>query len=366
MWVAVEQENEDMLGDNYDSFVLVPVILGMYYGQDVRIEGNISPRLYHNMTHYMMNIFDRYSDFTRPVKFSAAGLKSVTPSEERLVGTGISCGVDSLLTIYDNFVMTKDPAFRLNALFFFNCGTHGDFENPASQRVFEERVALNRRAAEELELPMYLVRSNFHAFTHKIGEQKIGHLAIYSCALALQRYVRRYLASSCLSYDEIIFNRNNSRDFDFAEYCESFFCHLVSTEIFELVTDGCQYTRAEKTERIASWEIAQKYLNVCVQPVDGAHNCSKCSKCMRTLIPLEAMGKLEKFSGVFDLDVYHKNVWIWKNAFAASLGRDCMATGVMNYAKKKGMSVPSAISAKVVWFLYRAVRKVKRIVMGSK
>ena len=81
MWVAVEEKNADMLADNvYDPFVLVPVILGMYYKQNVHIDGNISPRLYHNMQHYLMNIFDRFSDRTAPVKFTVNGFDTVKPN----------------------------------------------------------------------------------------------------------------------------------------------------------------------------------------------------------------------------------------------------------------------------------------------
>ena len=362
MWVSVKEENEDMLADNvYDPFVLVPVILGMYYGQDVKIEGNISSRLYHNMNHYMMNIFDRFSDRTKKIKFHVDGFDSVDQSKKELIGTGISCGVDSLVTIYDNFVLEENPQYKINSLFFFNYGSHGDYEDPDSQKRFEDRVNLNKEAADALGLPMYTVSSNFHAFTHKIGEQKIGYLANYSCVLAVQKYVKRYLTSSNLSYDEIMFNRVNSRDFDFAEYSESYFPHLVSTENFELVIDGCQYTRAEKTERISDWKIAQKYLNVCLHPINGGHNCSHCEKCMWTLIPLEAMGKLNDFSQVFDIDVYKKNAMIWKNKFASAINKDSMETSVMSYARDKGMNTPTVIGGKITWFAYRVNRKIKKM-----
>lgn len=367
MWIAVDEKNEDMLADNvYDPFVLVPMIVGMYYGQNVKIEGNISPRLYHNLTHYMLNIFNRFSDRTKMIKVEVAGFDTVKQIETPLIGTGISCGVDSLVTIYDNFIMEKDPDFKINSLFFFNCGTHGDYENSESQKRFEDRVNLNKRAADALGLPMYTVLSNFHAFTHKIGEQRIGYLAIYSCALGMQKYVKRYLTSGNLSYDEIMVNRENSRDFDFAEYCESFYPHLVSTENFELVIDGCQYTRAEKTERISEWEIAQKYLNVCITPVNDGHNCSRCEKCMWTLIPLEAMGKLDNFNKVFDIDIYKKNAEHWKKKFLARSGKDSMETSIMSYAKEKSMNLPSVVAAKVYWFAYRGVRKIKKVTAKRK
>lgn len=373
MWVAVEERNADMLADNvYDPFVLVPVILGMYYGQDVRIEGNVSPRLYHNVKHYLMNIFDRFSDRTRPVEFSVDGFDTVQPATGGggLIGTGISCGVDSMVTIYDNFINETDPNFRINSLFLVNCGTHGDYESEFTQRRYRDRVELNRGAAEELGLPMYLVNSNYHAFTHRIGEQPIGYLAIYSCVLSLQRYIKRYYTSSNLSYDEIAEFSKLSRDFDIAEYSESFMPHLISTERFELVIDGCQYTRAEKTERISDWEFAQKHLNVCVPALEHARNCSCCNKCMWTLIPLEAMGKLEQFSQVFDLDVYRKNAPTWKLRFAAHEGTDAMETSIIRYARAHGMELPSrsAAARELKWRetvrprLRRALRKVKSVI----
>ncbi len=361
MWVAVEEKNADMLADNvYDPFVLVPVMLGMYYKQDVHIEGNISRRLYHNMSHYLMNIFDRFSDRTSPIKFTVKGFDSVEQTGN-LIGTGISCGVDSLVTIYDNYINETDPNFRINSLFFVNCGTHGDFEDEATEKRWQNRIMLNRTGAEDLGLPMYLINSNLHAFTHKIGERVIGYLAIYSCVLSLQRYIKRYYTSSNYSYDEISCYTNMSRNYDIDEYCGSFMPHLISTECFELVIDGCQYTRAEKTERISDWEFAQKHLNVCVPCLDGGRNCSNCSKCIWTLIPLEAIGKIESFKDVFDLNTYRRNAFRWKCYFLSNHGKDRMQTSVMDYAKAHGMKLPPKWVAKIVWFMYRVLRKLKLI-----
>ena len=112
------------------------------------------------------------------IDVEVAGFDTVKQIANPLIGTGISCGVDSLVTIYDNFILEKDSDFRINSLFFFNCGTHGDYENPETQKRFEDRINLNKQAADALGLPMYTVSSNFHAFTHKIGEQKTNNLSI--------------------------------------------------------------------------------------------------------------------------------------------------------------------------------------------
>ena len=352
MWVAVEEENADMLADNvYDPFVLLPVYLGMHYKQDVHIDGNISPRLYHNTRHYLMNIFDRFSDYTSPIRFTVDGFDTVEQVDS-LIGTGISCGVDCCMTIRDNYINENNPDFRINSLFFFNCGAHGRFESETSHKKFRNRAALNQAGADELGLPVYLVDSNLHAFHRKVGENPIGYLSIYSCALSLQRYVKRYYSSSNYSYDEIARFSKLSRDSDIAEYSESYMLHLISTENFELVSDGCQYTRGEKTEQISDWDFAQRHLNVCVaNEIEAACNCSRCRKCAWALLPLEAIGKLDQFKDVFDLEVWRKNSFRWKCWFVATYKKKEMSASLVDYVRGRGMRLPPKCVAVPVKFV---------------
>ncbi len=363
MWIAVEDKNEDMLTDDvYDAFVLVPLYLGMHYHQDVHIKGEISPRLYHNITHYLMTIFDNFSDYTQKIKFTVDGFKIAKKRPVDLVGTGISCGVDSLTTIYDNYIEPIDESLKINSLFLTNCGTHGDYENPETREIWLSRAKMNQKAADELNLPTYLIDSNLHAYTHKIGEERIGFLALYSCFICMQRYVKRYLTASGFSYDEILHFSDNARDFDLASYSESYMVPLITTERFELVIDGCQYTRSEKVEKISDWKIAQKYLNVCLDPkVDDAHNCSGCQKCIRTLIVLETIGKIDKFKNVFDIDKYQKKKKFYEYKYLNYYGKDPMSTSLINYIKEKGYRLPSKFLIHEKFFVYRAIRKLKNI-----
>lgn len=58
---------------------------------------------------------------------------------------------------------------------------------------------------------------------------------------------------------------------------------LLSTECTEIIDDGNQYSRTQKTELIADYPPAHQYLNVCVDHADdylSAQNCSICSKCL--------------------------------------------------------------------------------------
>lgn len=363
IWFSVRREDREMLSENnYNPFFLVPLYLAMYHKQDLHIAGNVSKRLYKNTMSYIQKILCDFSDDLARVNITVDGF---TDSSSELmgggiVGTGISCGVDSLCTIYDHFVKEEDSEYKINTLFLFNCGTHGDFENPQTQKLYESRYEMNKKAADEMGLTVHQVNSNLHAFTHRIGEQKVGYFALWSCIFVFEKAISRYYVSSSYSYNQIKEFRKQAHDFDMAEFCESYLVPLISTETMMLVNDGSQYGRAEKTERISDWDIAQKHLNVCINSTDGS-NCSKCSKCMRTLIPLEAMGKLDSFSKVFNLDVYRKNSFKNKCQFSATRNKTGFANDIAYYCKEHAHPLPCDLVAQPYFFIRRCLGKIKRI-----
>lgn len=305
MWFSVKAENELFFSTKvYDPFVLVSYYLAMHFGQDLNICGKVSKLLYKNISNYVQRIFLDFSDETKPISFTVDGFDTAEKDGNR-IGAGISCGVDSFSTLYDRYVKETDPEYRVNALFLFNCGTHGDYENEDSHKLFAARYEQNRKAAEDLGLPIYTVESNLHAFTHVVGpDQKIGFLAIWSCILSVQRFLSKYYVASGFSYQEI--KTYHSKDFDLDEFCGSYLVPLIQTERLRLIYDGAQRRRTEKTQNIADWEIAQKHLNVCIREKDTSENCSCCSKCFRTLIALESLGKLGNYASVFGLQQYQK------------------------------------------------------------
>lgn len=368
MWFAVRNEDADFFSCRvYDPFVLVPYYIGMYYGEDVKICGKVSRKLYRNLTLYAQRILRDFSDHMRPVRLEVEGFDRVEEGAD-LVGTGISCGVDSLSTIYDRCVLESDPEYRVNALFIFNCGTHGDYEDPNTRKVFLQRYEMNRRAADELGLPVHLVDSNLHAFTHRIGENRVGFFAIYSCIFSLQRRIRRYYTPSGLAYREILETNEHYRDYDMDGYCGSFMVPLIQTEGLELIYEGGQYLRSEKTAKIADWDVARRYLNVCVNPLaKDSRNCGYCGKCVRTLVALDALDKLESFAGVFDLEKYRKNRFHW---ICCQL-RDCHTENYcrdnVDLLRKNGRKLPPVWVARLYlraedagWACRRFVRRVKR------
>ena len=337
--------------DVYDAFVLVPLYMGMYYKQDIHIHGCVSKKLYKNMMSYVQRILCDFSDDLSRINVTVDGFK-VADGEPSMIGAGFSCGVDSLSTVYDWYINEDDPDYRINALFFYNTGWHGDYYHEGTKKLCLERFELNKHAADELGLPFYLIDSNFHAFSSKIYPLgfvgRMGYISNYSCALGLQRGLRKYYVASGGGYEGV--KSHGYHNNDLAGFCDTYMVPLIRTEKLELIVDGCQHNRTEKTEHISDWDIAHRFLNPCNTTSNSTltpHNCSRCGKCLRTLIAIEALGKLEAFSSVFDLAVYKKHAF--KNKCRLVLGRKGGAhvSDNYNFAVSHGVKMPSPFTAYV-------------------
>ena len=79
---------------------------------------------------------------------------------------------------------------------------------------------------------------------------------------------------------------------------------------------------------------------------------------MWTLIPLDAMGKLDNFKEVFDIDTYHKFKGRYIRKFVCGYGKDSMETSIISYCRKKNYKLPS--------YLYSKIRKKIEWTLGIK
>ena len=380
MWMAVKDEYAYMLSDDvYDAFVLVPLYLGMYYKEDIHIHGCVSKKLYKNVMNYLQRILCDFSDELFRINITVDGFK-VADGEPEIIGAGLSCGVDSLSTVYDWYVKEDDQDYRINGLFFFDTGWNGDFHDDKSMELCLERYGMNKAAADELGLPLYLVITNFHSFTYSLYwgvSSQMGYFANYSCAFGLQRAVKKYYTSNCFSYVQMLTFALKRRGIDFAEFSESYSVPLIRTEKLELVIDGCQYERSTKIARLAEWDIAKKYLSPCSgrsHSIKNMHsrNCSSCRKCMHVMMTLDAIGRLEDFSGIFDLAEYRKHLKFEK-AYAVYEHFNGIPDGnepdIYVFLKQKGMKLPSYPAACMYLFPRRAtlfIKKAARKIMGDR
>ncbi len=346
LYFEVDKANGDMLADDtYDAFVLVPLYLAMFHKQDLHIRGKISKKLYQNIKWYVQKIFCDFSPDLAPVKFTVDGFTSAK-RKGNLIGAGISCGVDSLSTIYDHFVKETDPDYRINALFYFDHDLHNQRFDNTGQKLYKTLLRRNTAAAKDLNLPLYALASNSHTFNRVIDKIKKRHismifLAQYSCAFSLGKNISRYYTSSGMGYEEIKNFSEHYHNDDLSAFCESYLVPLIQTDRTELIVDGCQYRRVDKLKKMVDWNFAQKHLNVCFKNNLDGSNCGVCAKCLRTLLPLEILGKLEKFSRVFNIEQYRRISFNYKVQCLQKYGEHPFMTENVDFAHENNFPMPT-------------------------
>ena len=326
--------------DTYDAFFLIGLYLAMYHKTPLKIRGKVSKKLCKNAAWYIQKILCDFSDLLEPVDFIVDGY-APTKGKGNLIGTGISCGVDSLATIHDRFVKETDRDYRINALFIFNCGTHGDYGAPDTQIVFASRVNRAVAVANELKLPLVIVDTNLHLFRHENDKPTVMFLSMYACVLSLQNAVKRYYIPSGCSYQGIKDYGDRAHHNDLATACDSYLIPLIQTERTELIVDGCQRRRVDKIDDLTTWDVARKYLNVCLlQKGADSANCGKCSKCLRTLLALEILGKLDDFAQVFPVDDYRKESLMYRAHVLEKADTETFYRELVDLAAEKNFPMP--------------------------
>ena len=342
LYLEIRQDYGAMFStDTYDAFFLIGLHLAMYHKTPLTIRGNVSKKLFKNAQWYIQKILCDFSDLLAPVEVTIDGY-APTKGNGLLIGTGISCGVDSLSTIQDRFVKETDPDYRINSLFIFNCGSHGNYGSPDTQIVFGSRVQRAIAVANELNLPLIILDTNFHSFRREDNKVTMLFLSMYSCVLSLQNAIKRYYIPSGCSYQGIKDYGDKTHHNDLATACDSYLIPLIQTERTELIVDGCQRRRVDKIAAMTDWDVARKYLNVCLlQKGADSTNCGKCSKCLRTMLALEILGKLDDFAAVFPVEEYRKESLMYKAHVLENADTETFYRELVDLAAEKNFAMPT-------------------------
>jgi hypothetical protein len=267
-------------------------------------------------------------------------------------GTGLSCGVDSLTTVFEYLTdpAAPPPPYRLTHLTFFNVGSHGygaSYTDEGIDRLCRERLEQSRSCAERLGLPLVFVNSNvreyidFGPFAHFVT------LCNCSAALILQRLFSVYYVSSAYPLSKI----QSDMGFDRLDPAS---IPLLSTDTLAFFLTGMNMTRVQKTEFISDHPVAHEFLNVCTAK---SRNCSHCMKCLRTMLALDVIGKLGAFKQVFNVEHFVKNrSRIWAKARALNYNLNLMDE-IWDEQASRRFRFPLSFWP---WFLYYRITKTPR------
>lgn len=174
-----------------------------------------------------------------------------------------------------------------------------------TEGFFNPEVKKMQAIADEVGLPLISVNTSMMDFYHEIKEHRANNnegLKIAGVVYALRSLFRTYYIASTVGINNFKFSDSD------VGYFAPFTANVISTRGTRFyIGDLDTSTRIGKVEHISDWEVARKYLTL--QP-NG--NCGKCPKCIRTQMELMAIGKLDTFSSVFNVDKFKRNMpFLW-------------------------------------------------------
>ena len=361
LWFAVEPEFAEYLThERSDAFLIALLPWAMYQGVDLCFEAPITKELFFRVTYYLMPILKTACPWRTVITINAPLADEPLPNKGAC-GTGLSCGVDSLATIYDCLVSPSapPPPYRLTHLTFFNVGSHHPRHERAGsdefvQKLYKERLEFIREAAKDIGLPLVAVNSNLKDFIPSPYNENSTF-----CLVAAVHVVGKLFASYYLSTSVPVSLYTLGK---FTELAEPVLLPLMGSGNLSFFSSDPIKSRNDKCDTIKDWPIAHKWLNVCTGRVQ---NCSRCGKCLITMILLDSSGRLDPFHSVFDLAYYYKNRYrLWARMERVSfIGRTWEMQQCRERVRHSGKRLPfSWVWWYNVYFFKYIHRKFKRLI----
>lgn len=247
--------------------------IAMRLRQNIKIDGEVSEKLFNNMIEYQNIVNKWYPDETSKVEIIVKDIYDDTISVK---GKTISCftgGVDAFYSLIKHDKEIDDLLYVWG------------FDLPITEENFYKKIKNHlEKVACKFSKNLIFVKTNLgFEITNKYaswGDYCYGP-AIASVILLMSDEYSKCFMPSCNDYSVLVPRGSHI-----------LINHLFSCDSLTFIYDGAEKSRSEKIEFIADNKMVQKHLRVCYR-TNTDYNCCKCEKCIRTMASLEAVGKLD-------------------------------------------------------------------------
>jgi hypothetical protein len=260
-------------GDDASSFLCAALPLALHSGEPLVVEGPVSPLLASRCDE-IRDIYNIWNPTTHPVELTLRTGEPTTSREDSPEAAFFSRGVDSL------FTATRDRRGprRLESLVFVD-----GLEPVHDDGVRKEEIRLARVAADEIGLPLAVLRTNLRLLTDRfrIDWEDVVGAGLSFVAHGIATRFGTLTIPSTDSYHTL-------------EACGThpLLDPLFSTERMAIHHDGYWFSRLMKIRWMAQEAPeALAHIKVCNRE-NRSDNCGYCGKCLYTMITLEVAGRL--------------------------------------------------------------------------
>ncbi|MCL2357541.1 MAG: methyltransferase domain-containing protein [Defluviitaleaceae bacterium] len=353
IWFEVDAEYEKYLCfERSDGFIVGALQWAMRAGHDITCVAPVTEELLYNLHEHLIPILVKHSKSFYNTRIIAPTLPDpIEKVDIDGVGTGMSCGVDSFHAVLRHYKNT-DETPNLTHLCINSTGSFQEtairLTEGGPEKAKEEIYNRARAVAQELELPLIESNSNLYD-VFKIFE--FAHTFNTTFAtMCMQKLWKTYFFASSKDYSYFSLKNHENKDCSFYDLL-SLGC--FSTRGLRIYSEGSSIDRLQKIEFMVDNPVVQKHLHCCFAKTT---NCAVCYKCRRTMVMIDTLGKLDKFSECFPLDYYVANLpdyYAWyqksyedKNAHALAIAPHLQDAKYMGeYLRKrsgKGSKTPKA------------------------
>lgn len=330
IWFAVESAQEEYLClGRADPFVMALLPTAMRGGHEIVCEDAMSERLRYQLCSHLIPAL-AFAGKSYHVISITAPLTAAAYPNRGAVGTGFSGGVDAMYTIMRH---GPDSEYPLTHLALFDTGGLLPEHGREKRAKF---YSLSKRFAEEQGLKTVSVCTNLEeTLSNAELRGEVYSFRNLARALSIQGLFSVYLLSSGISITNF--------DFDLHEpaYYEPLLVPCASTEGLSFFFSGMELERYDKLKLLLEWESSFRWLHPCQQGAPGEMNCGHCKKCILDLTALYALGELENFEAVFDIEDFRKNLAA-RLGFILAKHTDYIYGEVVELLKKSGKPIPPA------------------------
>lgn len=302
LWYELDSKYKDYLTlDRLDAFVVGLTLYAMQTHQEIVVEGPISSKLARNLNYYM-HVTKMFFPALNVVPLQAPERDPLLECPRgKAVGSSFTTGIDSYCTLWDNFKNAVDDTHKITHVFNMYAGQRG-WEKMDGRTLFKKRLESISEAAHRINLELVVVDSNLEDF---YGPDGFKYSLYQVPAVAGSKYISGALLLQNLFsifYFPASFQYGEFKPFGTTPLSDP----LLSTEVLEVIHDGAQYSRVEKTNKISEWDITHSILSVCNDYQEGKINCSRCDKCLRAMVTFDMLGVREQYENVFDFTDFEK------------------------------------------------------------
>ncbi|MBR6870163.1 MAG: hypothetical protein IKM91_00865, partial [Candidatus Methanomethylophilaceae archaeon] len=242
VFFSVPSEYSDyLLTERCDAFVVLLIRLAVSKGYNIRSEIPVSNDLYYNLTEQFLPPVVKNDGY--PISLFLKRGSSV--GNGKAVGTGLSCGVDSMYTVM-RLAKSEDPEFRVTHLCINNVGAfNGIYRMEGIDNVRKGMYENARKAAEEIGLPLIETDSNVDDVLHQ--NHYLTHTFTSAFAIFCLKKLWKYYFYASSGVDCITeFSIKGHLMFPPSKY-ELLTVNCFNTPSMRIYIDGPTVSRYEKT-----------------------------------------------------------------------------------------------------------------------